>query len=67
MAELVIIAFSEFYADHPQIAETSSYSKSAILNFFLSDQKAQDTYRGSINNIACAIEVLAQESAKPFV
>ena len=65
-----LFAYSEFYADHPQIADiaqVSSYSKHAILNIFLSDQKAEKTYSGNIDNVPRAIEVLAQETAKPFV
>ena len=65
-----LFAYSEFYADHPQIADiaqVSSYSKHAILNIFLSDQKAEKTYSGNIDNVRRAIEVLAQETAKPFV
>lgn len=65
-----LFANSEFYAHHPQLAaisEDSNYSVPALLNIFMSDQKAQDKYGGNIDNASHAIEVLAQESAKPFV
>ena len=65
-----LFAHSEFYANHPQLADTaraSGYSIPAILNIFLSDQKAQDMYNGNENSVARAIEVLAKETAKPFV
>ena len=65
-----LFAHSEFYANHPQLADTaraSGYSIPAILNIFLSDQKAQDMYNGNENSAARAIEVLAKETAKPFV
>ena len=65
-----LFAYSEFYANHPQIAEiaaTSNYSMSAIFNIYLSDKKAEDTYRGRSDNAARSIEVLATETAKPFV
>ena len=65
-----LFAHSEFYANHPQIAEIeerSVYSAPVIFNIFLSDKEAEDTYRGQIANAARAVEILAQKTTKPFV
>ena len=65
-----LFAHSEFYANHPQIAEIeerSVYSSPVIFNIFLRDKEAEDTYRGQSANAARAVEILAQKTAKPFV
>ena len=65
-----LLAYSEFYSQHPQLAsasQASGYSMPAILIVFLSNEKAEEAYNGNINNVPRAIEVLAQETAKPFV
>ena len=64
-----LLAYSEFYSQHPQLAsasQASGYSMPAILTIFLSNEKAEEAYNGNINNVPRAIEVLAQETAKPF-
>ena len=48
-----LLAYSEFYSQHPQLAsasQASGYSVSAILIIFLSNEKAEEVYNGNINN-----------------
>ena len=65
-----LFANSDFYADHPQIAEcsqASGYSEWAIFNILLSDDSATKMFAGNPNNASRAIECLAKVSAKPYV
>ena len=65
-----LFANSNFYATHPQIAQfsqVSGYSKEAIFIMFLSDDTASRAYDGRASHAAYAIEVLAKETARPYV
>ena len=65
-----LFANSNFYAAHPQIAQfsqVSGYSKEAIFNLFLSDDTASRAYNERSSNATYTIEVLANETARPYV
>ena len=65
-----LFANSNFYATHPQIAQfsqVSGYSKEAIFNMFLSDETASRAYDRRASHATYAIEVLAKETARPYV
>lgn len=65
-----LFAHSEFYAKHPQLenfAKAARYTLPSIVAIFLSHSKAENAFSGNLNNVPKAIEILAQEMAKPYV
>ena len=65
-----LFAHSEFYAKHPQLedfAKAARYTLPSLITIFLSHKKAEKSFNGNFNNVAKAIEILAQETAKPYV
>ena len=65
-----LFAHSEFYARHPHLenfAKAAKYTLPSIVAIFLSHNKAENAFSGNLNNAPKAIEILAQETAKPYV
>lgn len=65
-----LFAHSEFYAKHPHLeifAKAAKYTLPSIVAIFLSHTKAENAFSGNLNNAPKAIEILAQETAKPYI